>query len=93
VDESGEAVAQAGPFRMVVDGLCSSLTSKAIHALAKDGIAVLYGATDFQLLSLNPGFMLGTGMERVSATEQLSLLALRAIRQSFFLAIQPKFPI
>lgn len=65
VDSEGDEVSKAGPYRLVVDGLGNQLTSKAIHALEPDGVAVLYGVTAGNELSLNPGFMLGTGSGRV----------------------------
>jgi len=65
VDEQGDKVAQAGPFRLVIDGLGNELTSKAIHSLAPDGIAVLYGVTVGGLLQVSPGYMLGTGTGRI----------------------------
>jgi NADPH:quinone reductase-like Zn-dependent oxidoreductase len=65
VDEVGDLTAEAGPFRLIVDGLGNELTAKAIHSLAPDGIAVLYGVTAGSLLQISPGFMLGTGTGRV----------------------------
>lgn len=65
VDTEGDKVAEAGPYRLVIDGLGNSLTSKAIHSLTPDGVAVLYGVTAGYQLSLNAGFMLGTGRGRV----------------------------
>jgi NADPH2:quinone reductase len=65
VDSDGKATAEAGPFRLIVDGLGNQLTATVIHALAPDGIAVIYGATDAQQLSIQPGFLLGTGTGRI----------------------------
>lgn len=65
VDSEGGKIADAGPFRLVVDGLGNALTSKAIHSLTPDGRAVLYGVTAGHELSLNAGFMLGSGRGRV----------------------------
>lgn len=65
VDEQGQKVAEAGPFRVIVDGLGNRLTSRVIHSLTPDGTAVIYGATDKQQLELEPGFLLGTGTGRV----------------------------
>lgn len=65
VDQEGDKVAACGPYRMIVDGLGNELTAKAIHSLSGDGIALIYGATDRQLLQVQPGFLLGTGSGRV----------------------------
>lgn len=65
VDEVGDQVARSGPYRLIVDGLGSSLTSKVIHALSPDGIAVIYGVSDRQPLEIQPGFLLGSGTGRI----------------------------
>lgn len=65
VDESGEKIAQAGPYRLIVDGLGNELTARAIHSLTADGRAILYGVSAGGVLGLNAGFMLGTGGGRV----------------------------
>lgn len=65
VDETGEASRAAGPYRLIVDGLGSELTSRSLLALSPDGVAVLYGATAGQQLELSPGFLLGTGTGRI----------------------------
>lgn len=65
VDSEGSKIADIGPYRLVVDGLGNALTSKAIHSLTPDGRAILYGVTAGHELSLNAGFMLGSGRGRV----------------------------
>lgn len=65
VDELGDETAAAGPFRLIVDGLGNELTGRALQALSPDGIAVLYGVTAGQHLTVSPGLMLATGTGRI----------------------------
>lgn len=65
VDEQGDQLSASGPYRLIVDGLGSRLTSKVIHSLSPDGIAVIYGVSDRQTLEIQPGFLLGSGTGRI----------------------------
>ncbi|MBS2037045.1 zinc-binding dehydrogenase [bacterium] len=65
VDDQGDLLSASGPYRLIVDGLGSRLTSKVIHSLSPDGIAVIYGVSDRQTLEIQPGFLLGSGTGRI----------------------------
>ncbi|MGF1467299.1 MAG: zinc-binding dehydrogenase [Sandaracinaceae bacterium] len=61
VDETGERLAEEGPFHLIFDGVGGELLSRLLPRLKTRGTAVLYGVTGSPTASLPIGPLLGSG--------------------------------
>lgn len=66
VTEDGAALATAGPFAFVMDGVGGRLLGVAVDQLEADGVAVAYGVTGAPTTELPIGTLLGKGRARIT---------------------------
>ncbi len=65
VTSTGHEFSDYGGFRLVVDGVSGPVLTKAIPALAPQGICVCYGVTDTPEIPINIGYFMRIGLAQI----------------------------
>ena len=65
VTVDGDALADHGQYRLIIDGVSGSILKKAIEALGPDGICVCYGVTDTPEVPIDIGMFMRIGLAQI----------------------------
>ena len=65
VTADGDALAEHGQFRLIIDGISGSILKKAIEGLGPDGMCVCYGVTDTPEVPIDIGMFMRIGLAQI----------------------------
>lgn len=65
ISSEGEGIEEAGPFRLVIDGVSGGVLNAGIRALDAHGVCVCYGVTSAPTIDLDVRSFMTTGMARI----------------------------
>lgn len=65
ISSDGEGIEEAGPFRLVIDGVSGGVLNAGVRSLGADGVCVCYGVTSAPTIDLDIRGFMTTGMARI----------------------------